>query len=64
MIILEIRITKGKRYYWNINNYSNKIKTGLFTGNFDPNNGNAILMTKSGETWSIPVTDLKEGDGK
>lgn len=46
---MEVRITKGKKYYWNINNYSDKTKTGFFTGNFDPNNGNAILMTKSGE---------------
>lgn len=61
---MEINITKGKKYYWNINNYSNKTKTGLFTGNFDQYNGNAILMTKTGETWSIPLTELKEGDGK
>ena len=60
-MIKDNKITKGKRYYWNINNYSDKIKTGLFTGDFDPNNGNAILMTKSGETWSIPIENLKGG---
>ncbi len=55
-----MRITKGKRYTWYINNYEDKIKSGLFTGNFDKNNGNAILMTKEGETWSIPLQDLRE----
>ena len=55
-----MQITKGKRYTWYINNYENKTKSGLFTGSFDKNNGNAILMTKSGETWSIPLTDLIE----
>lgn len=55
-----MRITKGKRYSWYINNYENKLKSGLFTGDFDRNNGNAILMTKSGEVWSIPLTNLKE----
>lgn len=54
-----MRITKGKRYTWYINNYENKTKSGLFTGNFDKN-GNAILMTKEGETWSIPLQDLRE----
>ena len=55
-----MRITKGKRYTWYINNYEDKIKSGLFTGNFDKNNGNAILITKEGETWSIPLQDLRE----
>ena len=25
----------GKRYWWYINNYKNKIKSGLFTGIFE-----------------------------
>jgi hypothetical protein len=53
-------IIKGKRYWWYINNHEKKKKTGLFTGSFDENNGNVILMTKNGETWSIPIKDLKE----
>lgn len=57
-----MRLTKGKRYTWYINNYENKIKSGLFTGEFDKNNGNAILMTKNGETWSIPIEDLIEAN--
>lgn len=55
-----MQITKGKRYTWYLNNYEDKIKSGLFTGKFDKNNGNAILMTKEGETWSIPLENLIE----
>lgn len=55
-----MKLKMGKRYYWFINNYENKLKSGLFTGSFDKKNGNAILMTKTGETWSIPSKDLKE----
>ena len=57
-----MQITKGKRYTWYINNYENKIQNGLFTGDFDKNNGNALLITKSGEIWSIPLENLKEVD--
>lgn len=49
---------KGKRYEWYINNYDNRKKNGLFTGEYDKNNGNAILLTKNGETWSICVENL------
>jgi len=55
-----MQITKGKRYTWYINNYENKMEDGLFTGDFDKNNGNAILITKDGAAWSIPLSDLKE----
>lgn len=54
------KITKGKRYWWYINNYENKIKSGLFAGEYDINNGNALLITKNGEHWSIPEKDLLE----
>lgn len=50
----------GKRYWWYINNYENKIKSGLFTGEYNKKNGNAILLTKNGECWSIPERDLHE----
>ena len=59
-----MQITKGKRYTWYINNYETKMESGLFTGDFDKNNGNAILMTKEGETWSIPLQDLREANKK
>ena len=58
-----MKLIKGKRYNWYINNYENKTKNGLFTGDFDKNN-NAILMTKNGEVWSIPVKDLIEVKNK
>lgn len=54
------KIIKGKRYWWYINNYENKIKSGLFTGEYSKKNGNVILLTKSGERWSIPERDLNE----
>ena len=47
----------GKRYEWYINNYENKKKNGLFTGKYETN-GNAILITKNGEQWSVPEEDL------
>ena len=50
---------QGKRYWWYINNYENKVKSGLFTGEYNKNN-NVILLTKSGERWSIPEKDLLE----
>lgn len=48
----------GKRYEWHINNVENKKKDGLFTGEYYKN-GNAKLLTRSGEEWSVPVKDLK-----
>jgi hypothetical protein len=50
----------GKRYWWYINNYENKIKSGLFTGEYDEKNKNALLLTKSGVCWSVPKEDLLE----
>lgn len=54
------KIIKGKRYWWYINNYENKIKSGLYTGRYDMNNSNALLLTKNGEYWSVPQKDLLE----
>jgi hypothetical protein len=48
----------GKRYEWYINNIDDRKKDGLFTGEFYKN-GNAKLLTRNGEEWSIPVEDLK-----
>lgn len=50
-------LVAGKRYYFPINNYGGVLKSGLFTGRFDVN-ASAILMTREGEMWSIPVKDL------
>lgn len=59
-----MELKKGKRYAWYINNYENKMKNGLFTGDFDKNNNNSVLMTKNGEVWSIPIKDLIEVKNK
>ena len=55
---MKATLQKGKRYEWFINNYENKKKSGLFIGEYDKANGNALLMTKNGEIWSIPEDDL------
>ena len=44
----------GKRYKWLTVIPSDKYRDGLFTGEYDKNNNNAILMTRNGETWSVP----------
>ena len=51
-------LIQGKRYEWFINNYEDKKKDGLFTGEYDKTNGNAILLTRNGEKWSVPVKSL------
>lgn len=56
-------LVKGKRYEWIVKTFRTiprKHKNGLFTGEFDPTNGNALLITKNGEEWSVPSSDLKE----
>ena len=52
------KLIKGKRYEWFMNSYENKKADGLFTGEYDKNNGNAILLTRNGDKWSIPVKHL------
>ena len=59
-----MQITKGKRYTWYINNFEDTMKDGIFTGDFDKDNGNAILITKDGATWSIPLQELREVNKK
>lgn len=54
-----MNLMKGKRYEWYINNVKDKKKDGLFTGEYDKRNGNALLLTRNGETWSIPEKELK-----
>lgn len=58
------KLEAGTRYWFYINSYENKKKSGLFTGSYDKENGNAILKTKKGEIWSVPAEDLFEKGGK
>ena len=47
----------GKRYEWPKSNMAADGKAnGLFTGSYDKN-GNAIFVTKNGDTWSVPERD-------
>lgn len=50
-------IKTGKRYWFYINDYDGSYKSGLLTGEKEEN-GNVILMTKTGERWSIPPENL------
>lgn len=50
-------LTQGKRYEWYVNNVEDKKKSGLFTGEYYKN-GNAKLLTRNGEEWSVPVKHL------
>ena len=51
------RLKEGKRYTFPLVVPSDgRIKSGLFTGEYGKN-GNAILMTRCGECWSVPVSN-------
>lgn len=57
-------LVPGKRYKWFINNFDSRMKDGLFTREYDKNNGNALLMTHNGDIWSIPekhCVPMKQG---
>lgn len=49
----------GKRYFW-LSQHG--IKSGLYSGEHDENNGNVILIEKNGDRWSIPEKICKEYD--
>lgn len=51
-------LIEGKRYWWYINNYEDKIRSGLFTGKYNCYNGHPIFITKTGEHWAIPESDV------
>lgn len=61
-----MELIPGKRYEWciyghiNSNDIRNRkfLRNGLFTGEYEKN-GNAILTTREGEDWSIPVEVLR-----
>ena len=51
-----MKLKKGKRYMWPITiPCDGRMKNGLFTGDYDTISGNAILITKTGERWSVPA---------
>lgn len=50
-------LISGKRY-WFWSGYH--IRSGLYGGETDANNGNAIVCEKDGTRWSIPAEDLYE----
>lgn len=62
-----MELIPGKRYEWciyghiNPNDVSNPkfLRNGLFTGEYEKN-GNALLTTREGEEWSIPVEGLRK----
>ena len=56
-------IEVGKRYLFPLTIPSDgQEKSGLFTGEY-ADNGNAILMTKNGERWSVPKENLHKVKG-
>ena len=49
-------LERGKKYKWRL---TKGTKSGVFIGEYD-DSGNAIMKTKNGEVWSIPVEDIIE----
>ena len=57
----EMELKAGKLYSFPLTIPSDgREKEGLFTGEY-ADNGNAILMTKNGERWSVPKENLHKG---
>jgi hypothetical protein len=54
-----VQLITGKRYMWPAKPQVRGTRwvNGLFTGEYDPANGNAILVTTNGERWSVPVEE-------
>ena len=58
---MEKKLIVGKRYTWPSSNaHGARWVNGLFTGEYDKANGNALLLTKNGERWSVPVEECQE----
>ena len=57
---MEKKLVEGKRYMWpsQPNKPGTRWVNGLFTGEYK-SNGNAILITKDGERWSVPVDECQ-----
>lgn len=62
-----MKLIPGKRYEWCIYGHINPndvtdpkfLRNGLFTGEYEKN-GNALLTTREGGKWSIPVEELRK----
>ena len=55
------QLIAGKRYTWPTSNMRGaRWVNGLFTGEYDKTNGNAILMTRDGERWNVPIDICQE----
>ena len=48
----KVNLKPGKRYWFYINNYDDRVKNGLFTGEYNAQRL-ALLKTKTGDTWCI-----------
>lgn len=48
-------LISGKRYWFRDREC---IYSGLYGGEIDEHNGNAILQRRNGDRWSIPLKDL------
>ena len=59
-----MKLEIGKRYSFPLTiPFDGRKKDGLFTGEYE-SNGNAILITRSGERWQVPeenCTRIKKG---
>ena len=54
-----IKLKVGKRYWWYIiADIKRHIRSGFFTGKYSKYSGDPILLTKEGDSWSIPIEDL------
>ena len=55
-----MQLIAGKRYMWPAKPqvHGTRWVNGLFTGEYDSVNGNAILMTANGERWSVPTEEI------
>ena len=58
-----VNLKPGKRYWFYINNYDDRVKNGLFTGEYTAQ-GLALLQTRTGDTWSITPGHLFDAPEK
>lgn len=58
---MEKKLIEGKRYMWpsNPNIRGARWVNGLFTGEYDNVTKEAILVTKDGERWRVPVDECQ-----
>lgn len=63
-----MELKAGKRYWFIVNKVGengsgyfrsrSRARSGLYGGEHDPHNGNAIIHEKNGSVWSIPRENL------